>query len=125
MYLREGWSWPMGGSSVSSFANAPSSGAAKLSSCAVPAGIDAYARRVISRLAIDEARRPYRRAELRNALPDTPVDEPEADHIPLLVACVLTDDAVNATAGAIGVFPGDSGTCAALGLARVAPWTGG
>lgn len=50
---------------------------------------------------------------------------PEADHIPPLVACVLTDDAVNATAGAIGVFPGDSGTCAALGLARVTPWTGG
>lgn len=43
-----------------------------------PAGIDAYARRVVSRLAIDEARRPYRRAELRNALPDTPVDDPEA-----------------------------------------------
>ena len=38
-----------------------------------PAGIDAYTRRVISRLAIDEARRPYRRAELRDALPETPV----------------------------------------------------
>ncbi|MEV6898952.1 SigE family RNA polymerase sigma factor [Amycolatopsis sp. NPDC051372] len=38
-----------------------------------PSGVDAYARRVISRLAIDESRRPYRRAELRADLPDAPV----------------------------------------------------
>ncbi|MGW4523913.1 SigE family RNA polymerase sigma factor [Amycolatopsis sp. NPDC004378] len=42
-----------------------------------PAGVDAYARRVISRLAIDESRRPYRRAELRHAVPDAPVASPD------------------------------------------------
>jgi RNA polymerase sigma-70 factor (sigma-E family) len=42
-----------------------------------PAGVDAYARRVISRLAIDESRRPYRRAELRHELPDAPVASSE------------------------------------------------
>ncbi len=43
-----------------------------------PSGVDAYARRVISRLAIDEARRPYRRAELREALPETAVGAAES-----------------------------------------------
>ncbi|MFB9684524.1 SigE family RNA polymerase sigma factor [Amycolatopsis plumensis] len=43
-----------------------------------PAGIDGYTRRVIARLAIDEARRPYRRTELRDALPETPVATAES-----------------------------------------------
>ncbi len=33
-----------------------------------------------------------------------------------LVACVLTGEAANATEGAVGVFPGNGSTCAALGL---------
>ncbi|WIX93208.1 hypothetical protein [Amycolatopsis sp. DG1A-15b] len=36
--------------------------------------------------------------------------------IPQLVACVLTGKATNATEGAVGVFPGNGSTCAALGL---------
>ena len=40
----------------------------------------------------------------------------ETYRIPQLVACVLTGKAANATAGAVGVFPGNDGTCAALGL---------
>jgi hypothetical protein len=36
--------------------------------------------------------------------------------VPQLVACVLTGKAAAATKGAVGVFPGDGGTCAALGL---------
>jgi hypothetical protein len=36
--------------------------------------------------------------------------------VPQLVACVLTGKATNATEGAVGVFPGDGSTCAALGL---------
>ncbi|MFB9684523.1 hypothetical protein [Amycolatopsis plumensis] len=36
--------------------------------------------------------------------------------IPRLVACVLTGKAANATEGAVGVFPGNGNTCAALGL---------
>jgi hypothetical protein len=39
--------------------------------------------------------------------------------VPPLVPCVLTSDAVNidrAAVGAVGVFPGDATTCAAMGL---------
>ncbi|MFF4597672.1 RNA polymerase sigma factor [Amycolatopsis sp. NPDC001319] len=43
-----------------------------------PAGIDAYARRVMARLAIDAARRPHRRAEVLTA----PPERPRADVVP-------------------------------------------
>jgi hypothetical protein len=35
---------------------------------------------------------------------------------PPLVACVLTKTAVDAEAGTVGVFPGDSRTCGTMGL---------
>ncbi|GAA4538177.1 sigma-70 family RNA polymerase sigma factor [Amycolatopsis samaneae] len=37
------------------------------------AGVDAYARKVIARLAVDEARRAHHREEVRAALPDRPM----------------------------------------------------
>lgn len=42
-------------------------------------GVDAYARTVISRLVIDESRRPWRRAEVRIAPPDRPAPERDID----------------------------------------------
>jgi hypothetical protein len=36
--------------------------------------------------------------------------------VPQLVACVLTSKATSATEGAVGVFPGNTSTCAELGL---------
>ncbi len=39
------------------------------------ATVDAYARKVITRLAIDESRRPYRRSEVSGELPEIPVAE--------------------------------------------------
>ncbi|SES42738.1 sigma-70 family RNA polymerase sigma factor [Actinokineospora terrae] len=44
-----------------------------------PAGVDAYTRKVIARLAIDESRRPHRRAEVLVAPPDRPGPTPPAD----------------------------------------------
>ncbi|GAA4538181.1 hypothetical protein [Amycolatopsis samaneae] len=36
--------------------------------------------------------------------------------VPALVSCVLDSSALGAESGAVGVFPGDAATCAALGL---------
>ncbi|TVT54954.1 hypothetical protein FNH05_10115 [Amycolatopsis rhizosphaerae] len=36
--------------------------------------------------------------------------------IPALVSCVLDPDAVGVESGAVGVFPGDTATCAGMGL---------
>ena len=47
-----------------------------------PYGVDAYARRVLTRLAIDEARRPYRHSEVSAAaLPERAVPVPNPDDV--------------------------------------------
>lgn len=85
-------------------------------------GVDAYARRVITRLAIDESRRAYRRSEVSSAdLPDRPAlgDEPTAgldvraalqrlspSHRAVLVLRFYLDLSIADTAAALGVGQG-------------------
>ena len=86
------------------------------------AGVDAYARRVITRLAIDESRRAYRRSEVTSSeLPDGPADgfEPAAGldvraalqqlspaHRAVLVLRFYLDLSIADTAAALGVSQG-------------------
>ena len=86
------------------------------------AGIDAYARRVITRLAIDESRRAYRRSEVSSSdLPDRPTASAEPAtaldvraalqrlspaHRAVLVLRFYLDLSIAETAAALGVGEG-------------------
>ena len=103
-----------------------------------PGGVDAYARRVITRLAIDESRRAYRRSEVSTSqLPDRAAVE--ADRVPgfdvraalqrlnpahraVLVLRFYLDLSITDTAAALGVGEGTvkSQTSRGLTALRVA-----
>lgn len=103
-----------------------------------PDGVDAYARAVIARLAIDESRRPWRRSEIPTEIPRPGRDEPapDGDHDAVvdLRAALLTvpirqrvtlvlrfygDWSVTETAKALGVSEGTVKSQTARGLAAL------
>ena len=86
-----------------------------------PSGLDAYARKVITRLAIDESRRPYFRSEIstdppdlasRTADPDTALDIRRGlagltpKHRAVIVLRFFADLTVTETAAALGISEG-------------------
>lgn len=100
-----------------------------------PAGIDAYARKVITRLAIDESRRPYRRHERGDELPDDlPHTSPNPDDVMVVRAALqrvppkqrativlrfYQELSVAETAAALGVSEGTVKSQTARGLATL------
>lgn len=69
------------------------------------ATVDAYARKVITRLAIDESRRPYRRSEVSGELPEIPVAEVNIADILAVRAALPAGTTSTTSRGGIALLP--------------------